>query len=202
MKQRIIEDISNFIFVEDAISDADVIFIPGGSHPEPPEKAAMLWKSGYAPIIVPSGRFSITNDRFLGVESKKEIYFKDYTEECDFYTDVLLLNGVDESCIIKENKASYTYQNALFSKNVLDENRIYPKKAILCCKNFHARRCLMYYQLVFQSTELMVAPVPYSKNGVIINKDNWYLTNDGINCVLGELSRLGNQFGDIFKGLI
>ena len=57
---------------------ADVIFIPGGSYPELPERAAQLWKAGYAPYIVPSGRYSVTVGKFSGVKSKAEAYRKDY----------------------------------------------------------------------------------------------------------------------------
>jgi hypothetical protein len=40
---NIIHDITNFIFVENELEKADIIFIPGGSWPEPTEKAAELW---------------------------------------------------------------------------------------------------------------------------------------------------------------
>ena len=40
MNNRIIVDISNFIFVSDDPKTVDAIFLPGGSHPEQPEYAA------------------------------------------------------------------------------------------------------------------------------------------------------------------
>lgn len=48
MNNRIITDISNYIFVSDAPEKSDVIFLPGGSHPEQPEYAAELYRKGYA----------------------------------------------------------------------------------------------------------------------------------------------------------
>jgi hypothetical protein len=42
MNMRIIEDITNFIFIDDILVKADVIMIPGGSYPELPEQAAKL----------------------------------------------------------------------------------------------------------------------------------------------------------------
>ena len=68
MNTRILEDISNFIFVEDSLEKADVIMIPGGSYPDLPEKAAELWKKGYAPILVPAGGVSIKLGKFAGVK--------------------------------------------------------------------------------------------------------------------------------------
>ena len=88
-----IDDITNFVFLEDELERADVILIPGGSYPELPERAAQLWREGYAPYVVPSGRYSITLGKFAGVKSKPEQYAKPYTTECGFYTDVLLARG-------------------------------------------------------------------------------------------------------------
>ena len=69
MTDRIIADISDYIFVEDIPCEADVIFLPGGSHPEQPEYAAELYKKGQsyysvgneAEVILQRGtRFRIT----------------------------------------------------------------------------------------------------------------------------------------------
>lgn len=72
---RIIDDTSDFIFVQDEIQKADIIFIPGGSHPELGEYTAELWKQGLAPLIMPSGGVSIKTGKFNGVKSKKEQFY-------------------------------------------------------------------------------------------------------------------------------
>lgn len=76
MNMRIIEDITNFIFIEDALEKADAIMIPVGSYPELPERAASLWTDGYFPIVVPSGGVSVKTGKFNGVKSKSDIYYK------------------------------------------------------------------------------------------------------------------------------
>ncbi len=40
---KIISDISEYIFVSDEPEKVDAIFLPGGSHPELPEYAAKLY---------------------------------------------------------------------------------------------------------------------------------------------------------------
>ena len=146
MRNRIISDISEYIFVADELQKVDAIFLPGASHPEQPEYAAQLYREGYAKWIIPSGGLSVKRDKWPGVRSKAEIYNGDYYSDCEFFTDV--------------------------------------------CKAFHARRCLMLYQMAFPDVSFIVRPV-HCYN---ITKDNWYTTEEGTDRVLGELARCGNQF--------
>lgn len=197
---KIIDDISDFIFLQNEMQKADIIFIPGGSHPELGEHAAELWEQGFARLIMPSGGVSIKTGKFGGVKSKKELYNKDYKTDCEFLVDVLMKNGIPENSIIWENISGYTKENAIFSRRIADENNLTIRKAILCCKSFHARRSLMCYQLAFPDTEFYIHPVPYYQDNILISKENWYKTDVGIKRVLGELQRCGNQFNeDILK---
>ncbi len=45
---KIISDISDYIFISDEPEKIDAIFLPGGSHPEQHEYAAELYHKGYA----------------------------------------------------------------------------------------------------------------------------------------------------------
>lgn len=53
-----VEDITDFIFVENEPERADIIFIPGGEQGGIAVTAAKLYLDGYAPCVLPSGRFS------------------------------------------------------------------------------------------------------------------------------------------------
>ena len=199
MNDKIIADITNFIFVEDKPQKVDAIFLPGGSHPEQPEYAAELYLKGYAKWLVPSGGVSVKRDKWPGVRSKADIYNGDYQSDCDFFTDVFIKNGVPSDVIVGEDKSGHTRDNALLSRKVIDENELEIKTAIIVCKAFHARRCLMLYQMAFPDTMFYVCPVVCMG----ITKDNWYKTEQGIDRVLGELARCGNQFvGDIKEYLL
>ena len=198
MQNRIILDISNYIFVADELQKVDAIFLPGGSNPEQPEYAAQLYHEGYAKWIIPSGGVSVKKEAWPGVRSKAEIYDGDYHSDCEFFTDVLLKNGVPDSAIIGENESGHTRDNAFLSRRVLDEKCIEIKTAMIVCKAFHARRCLMLYQMAFPDVSFIVRPV-YCYN---ITRDNWYSTEDGVNRVLGELARCGNQFVGDYKNYL
>lgn len=204
MNMRMINEISDFIFVEDKLEKADAILIPGGSYAELPERAAELWNEGYASLLVPSGKYSIKTGKFKGVKSQGEKYTKRYTKEylteCEFYADVLVQNGVNPENILWEDESVHTADNARFTKKLLEEKGIELKNAIICCKAFHARRCLMFYQFYFPDTEFMLAPV-VGAGDMNITRDNWYRTDLGMTRVLGELARLGTQFTPEFQQL-
>lgn len=196
-KLRYINDITNFIFVKDKLQKADIIFIPGGSYSEVAEESAKLWGGGYSNLILPSGAFGINIGYFKGPKSKRDVYNKEYKTEWEFLKEVLIGNGVKESILLKEDKATFTYENAIFSKEVTDSLNLKIDKAIICCKSFHARRCLMYYETIYKDTKFIIHSVDIDN----ISKDNWYKSKKGINLVLGELERCGSQFNDILNNL-
>ena len=170
MNNRIIVDISNFIFVSDDPKTVDAIFLPGGSHPEQPEYAANLYNKGLAEYVIPAGVVSVKRDKWPGVRSNAEIYNGDYKTDCEFFTDVLIKSGVPRTAIYGEDKSGHTRDNAFFSRNVVNDNGLRINTAMIVCKAFHARRCLMLYQLAFPDTEFIVCPV-HCYN---ITKNNWY----------------------------
>ncbi len=191
MTNKFIADISDFIFVSDTPQKVDAIFLPGGSHPEQPEYAAKLYQDGYAKWLVPSGGISVKKDKWQGVRSKADIYNGDYQSDHDFFVDVLLKNNIPENAIIVgENKSGHTRDNAFFSRKVVDEKEIKIQTAMIVCKAFHARRCLMLYQMAFPDVDFIVCPICCHN----ITAENWYKSEQGIDRVLGELYRCGNQF--------
>ena len=188
--EKIASEMESFIFAENTPKKADAIFVPGNGYPDMAEAAAELYHDDMAPYIIPSGRYSITVGKFGGVLHNKEKYSKDYVTEWEFLQDVLIKNGVPERAVLREDRATYTYENALLSKKVAEEAGMHIKKAILCVKNYHAGRALMYYQTVFPETEIMVCPI--SVDG--ITKENWRQSQEGIREVCAEMQRIITQF--------
>ena len=195
VNNRVITDITDFIFVADEPRKADAIFLPGGSDPAPSELAARLYADGFAPLIIPSGGVSVKTGKFDGVKRNIERYNGDYKSDCEFMTDVLIKNGVPAAAIIDEDKSGYTKENAVLTRKVADRNGLTIKTAIVCCKAFHARRSLMCYQFSFPETEILIVPAEVFG----INRDNWYTFDYGIERVMGELARCGNQFVSEFS---
>ena len=184
------EEITKYIFAEDVLQKADIILVPGNAYPQNAERAAALYRQGYAPYILPSGKYSTLVGHFAGVLDQADRYNKEYKTEWEFLKDVLVKNGVDESAILKEDQATFTWENARFSREVTDKAEIEIKKALLCCKNYHARRSLMYYQRAYPEVEFRVCPC--CVDGV--TKENWMNSEESIQSVLGEAQRIVTQF--------
>ena len=134
MYHRFIEQISEFIFAEDEPEKADIIFIPGNGYSQMAEKAAALYGKKYAPFVLPSGKYSITVGKFGGVLSGQERYNGKYRTEWDFLKDVLIKNHVPDEVILKEDQATFTWENARFSREVTDKAEIEIKKHYYAAK--------------------------------------------------------------------
>ena len=197
--ERFIQAVNEFIFVEDQPEKADVIFVPGSRKIENAIRAAELYKAGYAPYVLPSGRFSTLHGRFMGVPEKYAADYPDeYATEWEFYRAVLLKHGVPDEAILREDQATYTWENAQLSRKVLEQQGIPVKTAILACHAFHARRALLYYQAAMPDVRFLVCPAPTRG----YTREDWYLTEKGRARVLGEVQRLGGQVSEVFAMML
>jgi len=193
--EKFLKSSEEFIFAENKPEKSDIIFVPGNGYPQMAEKAAELFKKGMADWILPSGKYSVVNGKFSGVLEKSNVYDKEYGTEWEFLRDVLMRNGVPEEMILKEDQATFTYENAIYSRQVTDREQLNIQKAILCCKTCHARRALMYYKMLYPDTKFFVVPCCVDS----IDKSTWSETNEGIDEVMGEITRIIKQFSLMLK---
>jgi len=178
---------------------ADVILIPGSRKIEHAIRAAELFRAGYAPFVLPSGRYATTYGHFRGVpERYRADYPEDYDTEWAFLKAVLMKHGVPESAILREDQATYTWENAQFSRDVLQSCGILYERAILCCHAFHARRALLYYSAAMTQTRFIVCPADTPG----YTRSDWYLSEKGRARVMGEVQRLGSQVYDVFSMML
>ena len=194
-----IRAVTEFIFVQDAPEKADVIFVPGAARPEHALKAAELYHQGYAPYVLPSGRYSTVKGCFGEIpERYRAEYPGRYETEWDFLRAVLMKHGVPEKAILREDRATYTWENALRSREVLASAGVKAETAILCCHAFHARRALLYYQAAMPDTRFIVCPTATPG----YTREDWHLTPKGRDRVLGEVARLGSQVREVFDMML
>ncbi len=197
--ERFIRAVTDFIFVEDAPEKADVILVPGSRKIENCLRAAALHRQGYAPYVLPSGRYSISRGCFPELpEPLRSEYPGPHETEWAFFKAVLMKQGVPEEAILREDQATYTWENARFSRDVLAREGVPVRTAILCCHGFHARRALLYYQAAMPDTRFIVCPADIPGYG----RDEWFTWEKGRERVLGEVQRLGGQIGEVFDKML
>lgn len=187
--------ITDFIFVENEPEPADVIFLPGGPHGEIAVTAARLYHRGFSSILIPSGRYSILKGAFTDAATPEKYRGQVFDTEADFFARILMDEGVPESAIYPERKATFTYENAIHTRHLTDSLGLTVRTAILTCQAYHARRALLYYQALYPETRILVCPTETKG----IRKTDWFQNPDTIDLVLGEVERCGSQFHDILK---
>lgn len=172
--------ITDFIFLETRLQRADILMVPGGKARQLIEEAAGLFHAGYAPRVLPSGG----RNAFLGSVTEWE-YLKSIGIEL----------GIPETAILKEDRATNTYENALYSLRVLERRNVEIGSMIIVCKAFHARRAYLTYRSVFpEGVEIMVKPIVDDRN---ISRDNWF--RDTAKClkVLSEVEKIGRYLPEL-----
>ncbi len=190
MNDRVYLDLSNFIFVEDELKKADAILIPGSSKWQITERAAELYRKGYSELVIPAGKFSSKNGRFACENIRGSQYDGEYQYEYEFCRHILMENGVPEERILCEKLSTNTFENALFTKQLLDSCDMQVASVIVCCQAYHARRVLMTYGHVFPGVRVMIAPVETKG----ITKDSWVEKPESRRIVLGEVEKIGKYF--------
>lgn len=175
-----VNKITNYIFVSDEPCKVDALFVVGGSLPAAAELAADLYHKNFSKCIIIGGKYSVKRDSFP---------LPNYKTEYDFYKDILIKSGVAEEDIYGEACSGYTKQNAELAKQVVEKRKLNIKSAIIICKSFHARRCLLFYQMFFPNVDLKVVTF----DAFNISRDNWFETDYGKQRVFGELRRIKEQ---------
>lgn len=193
MNNRAIQDIANFIFMEDTPEECDIILIPGTSKSVITEKAAALYCAGYAPYVMPSGLYSSSLGRFASENIDNPRYVGVYATDFEYCKHILMENGVPEKAILCEDRATNSMENAMYSAQAVKAAGIEVKRAIICCQAFHARRAFLSYACHFPGVNLMVMPT--ATQG--ITKEDWYKTEKGYRKVLGEMAKCGVYFKDM-----
>ncbi|SEM46166.1 MULTISPECIES: YdcF family protein [unclassified Butyrivibrio] len=189
------EEIGKFIFLSDEPTPADIILIPGAPLQELAFHGAELWKKGFAPKILVTGKFYMT---YESLEDEFNRYSASNGDrdgavtEAEFLTKLMIREGVDKDAVILEEESTNTFENAKFSRRIIEEDLKEEniRHIILCCQAFHARRALMTFQSELRDIRITVCPVV--TRGICI--DTWMDNVKSYNLVLSEFSKCGEYF--------
>ena len=222
MDHKKIENVTNYIFMNDTPGKSDVIFIPVGSNNEVVQKAAELYHGGYAPYILVSGHHlaetenavektvieemvteetvtegTITEETVIEKNvtrgnTEEKCDKRNYAAECEYYRDILMEEGVPEDAIWCEERATSLMESAWYSAGVVRALGVKIERAIICCQAYQARRAYKSYAYQFKGVELLVVPVE-SYN--ITSKD-WWKDEQAVRLVMNEMEKCGRFYRD------
>ena len=158
-----------------AIEKADCIIVLGSHDTRVAERGAEVFLAGGAPLVVFSGHLGALTS---GMWSRPE---------AEVFADVAVARGVPRERILIESRSTNTGENVDFSKRLLEETGIRPKKAIAVQKPYMERRTLATFaqrwpelQVVVTSPQIDFDAYPTGE----IRKD------DVIHIMVGDLQRL------------
>jgi len=167
--------ISSFFFLGAFLSPQDklekaqvIVVISGGETLERTSEGVELFKQGYAPYVLFSGAAKSGN-----VSNAKSM--KRYA----------LKQGVLEDKILIEEKATSTYENALFTKEILDKLDF--KKIILVTSPYHQRRAYMNFSYVLGKDYKIIN---HSSNDSSWQEQNWWKSKKNTNTTITEFFRI------------
>jgi uncharacterized SAM-binding protein YcdF (DUF218 family) len=160
-----------FLTLSQPPKQADAIIILSGGQGRV-EKAAELYKAGYAPYIILSNA-------------------KESTSSSGDMLQTALALGIPQDVIYTENAADSTYQNAEFTLSIMKEHHF--KSAIVVSSEFHMRRVKLLFDRVYKKSDIELTYVG-SDSGY--NAKRWWSDRKSRETTFNEyVKMIGNTFG-------
>jgi uncharacterized SAM-binding protein YcdF (DUF218 family) len=157
-----------------ALAKADCIIVLGSHDTRVAERGAELQLAGWAPLLVCSGELgSLTS----GIWTRPE---------AEVFADVALRLGVPRERILIEPGSTNTGENVAFSRRLLEEKGLTPRRAIAVHKPYMERRTLATFAARWPELELVVTSpqISFDDYAASIPRD------DVIQIMVGDLQRL------------
>jgi uncharacterized SAM-binding protein YcdF (DUF218 family) len=130
--------------VHHALAPADCIIVLGSHDTRAAERGADLFLAGWAPLIVFSGN--------LGALTS-EIWDR---PEAEIFADVAAARGVPRDRMLLEPRSTNTSENVRFTRALLAERGIHPRKAIAVQKPYMERRTLATFRQNWPELDVIV----------------------------------------------
>jgi uncharacterized SAM-binding protein YcdF (DUF218 family) len=161
--------------VHHALEKADCIIVLGSHDTRVAERGAEVFLGGWAPLLVCSGHLGALTS---GLWSRPE---------AEVFADVAIARGVPRERILVESRSTNTGENVDFSRQLLAEKGLRPKKAIAVQKPYMERRTLATFARRWPELEVVVTSPQIDFDDYPtgeIRKD------DVIHIMVGDLQRL------------
>ncbi|BAU29446.1 DUF218 domain-containing protein [Aneurinibacillus soli] len=172
--EPILEGAARYLVYPDNRQKSDVIVLLGGEQDgQRTRKAAELYKEGIAPLII--------------VSSGGQLSWR--TTESREMVALLLELGIPAHAISKEEKSLSTYENALYTKELLQKSGRSVKRLTLVTDDWHTRRAVYVFQHVFAHTGIEIASVGSHQLRTVHFK-KWWLDHESLQVIASEWARM------------
>jgi uncharacterized SAM-binding protein YcdF (DUF218 family) len=143
------------------------------------ETGAQLFLEEWAPLLIFAG----------GLGSITRKMWK--TPEADLFAEIAIGMGVPREKVLIENRSTNTGENILFTKQLLAEKQVDPKRFILVQKPYMERRSFATFRKVWPEKEVLVTSPQVSFQEYLDGYSNNELSKeDVISIMVGDLQRL------------
>jgi uncharacterized SAM-binding protein YcdF (DUF218 family) len=175
-EDQLAKTIWDYMKMNQPLEKADLMFVLGSSDLRVPAYAAELFLEGWAPLILFSGRSgkAATMEKWGMTEAEK-------------FASIAQEKGVPLEAIILEKESMSTGDNIQFTKKLLAEKGIEPKKLILIQKPYMERRTYAAFTKQWPGMDFLVTSPPLT----LEEYPNEDLSREFvINMLVGDLQRI------------
>ena len=177
--KALVEKVWNYHQLHHEISHADAILVLCSHDTIVAERGAQLFLDGWAPLLIFSGGLGAITKQFWS------------EPEADQFANIAIGMGVPRDRILVENRSTNTGENILFTKRLLAERRLDPRKFILVQKPYMERRSYATFRKVWPEKEVLVTSPQLSMADYLARYSHDSLTpDDVISIMVGDLQRI------------
>jgi len=163
----------DYMLMHQKLEKADIIFVLGSNDIRVADRAAELYKQGFAPYIICSGG-----------NGKASRFSK---PEAEVFAERIKKLGVSEKNIILEPNAKSTGENVLFTQKLLKERNLFVKNIIAVQKPYMERRTFATIRKQWPEVNVIVTSPLISYEAYSEDED---FKNRFINTMVGDLLRI------------
>ncbi|MEW9671317.1 YdcF family protein [Ammoniphilus sp. 3BR4] len=171
-KNIIFRAMADYLILNEQLEKSDVIIVLGGeTQGERTERAVELYQNGLAPRLLFSDGTSLSWR----------------TKAVDEMTALATKLGVPERDIYNEESSRSTYENALYTKEVLQKNHW--KSAVVVTTDWHSKRSQYIFEQLYQDTGIHLTYAG-AKDKRFDHLQNWWQDGEKQEVVLSEWAKL------------
>src|SRR5262249_26271350 len=126
------------------LAPAECIIALGSHDTRVAERAAEVWREGWAPLLVFSGNRGALTEQMWS------------RPEAEIFAEVAEAHGVPRDRMLLEPESTNTGENVIFSKALLARNGVHPRRVIAIQKPYMERRTSATFQQRWPEVEVRV----------------------------------------------